>query len=217
MCKILLTDAPAIYLHAVLTEDVIAYLQLSVFRRIIRNITAFRFQAALLQHHHHGYKTGQLERFRQGDITNRISYNHEAQRMLSEGNTNYRFGLQSLICFVFLWIGLAYSLCVRDDHGFLINQMLNPCNEFICHLKLMEKGLLHRTGFHIVPHFRTPQLGTKICYQNTAPICTIEFAGRLHNTNRNFNGIFNVVQSCFRFHNDFEKLILEHIPLVLFL
>ena len=57
----------------------------------------------------------------------------------------------------------------------------------------------------------------KVSDQDAAPVSAIEFAGRFHNADRDLYGIFNVVQGRFCFHDDFEKLILKHIPLILFL
>ena len=156
MCQVLFPDPLTVDIHTVLAKYVIAHLQFSLFRRNVGNITAFRVNAPLLQHHHHSDKAGQLKRFRLGNIADRISHDHVSKGMLTKGDADDRFGFQSLICFIFLRIALPYGLCVRDDHRFLADQVLSPCDEFFRHLKLMKKGLFHRSSLHVIPHFRTP-------------------------------------------------------------
>ena len=114
MCQVLFPDPLTVDIHTVLAKYVIAHLQFSLFRGDIGNIAAFCVNAALLQHHHHGNKAGQLKRFRLGNITDRISYDHVSKRMLTKGNADDRSGFQSLICFIFLRIALPYGLCVRE-------------------------------------------------------------------------------------------------------
>ena len=157
--QVLLMYSPSVDLHEVLTEDVIPDAGLSVILFTFTDQEAlFRLQPALLLQHHHGYKAGNLQGLILFDILLRIPDDHEAQRMLSEGHTDYSVRFQSLICRIFTRTGLPDRLNVLDDERLLFLQMLYPCKIFLRHFKFMKQRFRHRSGMDIVPDLRTPQL-----------------------------------------------------------
>ena len=128
MLQVLLMNSPSVVLHEMLTEDVITDTRLSVILFAFTDQEPLLcLQPSLLLQHHHGYEAGNLQGLILFDIFLRIPDDHEAQRMLSEGHTDYSMRFQSLIGRIFTGAGLPDRLNILDDQGLLLLQMLYPC------------------------------------------------------------------------------------------
>ena len=210
MRQILFADLMPFDHHVVRAEDVVTDMELAVIR-FLHIHDFFHSGTPDLFQHHHGHEARQLKRLILLRITLYITNDHEAQRMLTERNSDDRPGIQSLIRLIFSRIRFPNRLNVRDDQRLLIHQVLHPCRKLFCELHFVEQRFLHRTETNFIPDFRYEYLRLKISCQNPAPVGIVQFTGCFHDADCNLQGIFFVMKHGLCFKNDFEQKILEFI------